>query len=47
MDFPVWWKRREFFKKYGERRIDNGDQVYVDYALLLILWEARAWDKGS
>ena len=45
MEFPVWWKRREFFKKYAERRIDTCDLVYVDYALLLTVWEAIAWDK--
>ncbi len=45
MDFPVWWNRRDFFKKYGERQIDTGDLVYVDYALLLTVWEASVWDK--
>ena len=45
MDFPVWWNRRDFFEKYGERRIDTGNLIYVDYALLLTVWEASAWDK--
>ena len=45
MDFPVWWNRRDFFKKYGERRIDTGDLAYVDYALLLTVWEALVWDE--
>ena len=45
MDFPVWWKRRDFFKTYGERQIDTGDLTYVDYALLLTVWEASVWDK--
>ncbi len=45
VDFPVWWDRREFFKQYGERRIDTGNPAYVDYGLLLTSWEASAWDK--
>lgn len=45
MDFPTWWNRREFFEKYGERRIDTGNLSYVDYALLLTVWEALVWDE--
>lgn len=45
MDFPVWWNRGEFFKKYGERQIDTGNPFYVDYGLLLTAGEALAWDK--
>ena len=44
VEFPVWWNRREFFKKYGERQIDTGNPVYVDYGLLLTQGEAAAWD---
>ena len=47
MKFPVWWNRRDFFDKYGERRIDTGNLVYVDYALLLTVWEASVWDEHS
>jgi hypothetical protein len=45
MDFPYWWNRDEFFKKYGDRRFDTGNPIYVDYALLLAGWEAIAWDE--
>ena len=46
LDFPVWWNRREFFKKYGDRRIDTGNMIYVDYGMLLTGTEARVWDKA-
>jgi hypothetical protein len=45
IDFPLWWDRRGFFQKYGDRQIDTGHPFYVDYALLLTAGEARAWDK--
>jgi hypothetical protein len=45
MDFPLWWDRRGFFAKYGDREIDLGNPIYVDYALLLTVYEARAFDK--
>ena len=45
MDFPVWWNRSDFFKKYGQRRIDTGNPIYVDYALLLTVGETLVWDK--
>ena len=45
MDFPLWWDRREFFKKYRYRQIDTGNPFYVDYALLLSAGEAIAWDQ--
>jgi hypothetical protein len=45
MDFPIWWDRREFFKKYGNREIDTGNPFYVDYGLLLTRGEALAWDR--
>jgi hypothetical protein len=45
LDFPVWWDRREFFKKYGDRKIDTGNPVYDAYSLLLTSGEARIWDK--
>lgn len=44
-EFPVWWDRGEFFKKFGDRSIDTGNPIYVDYGLLLTQWEAYAWDK--
>jgi hypothetical protein len=44
-EFPVWWDRGEFFKKYGERRIDTGNPIYVDYGLLLTMGEAYTFDK--
>jgi len=45
MEFPLWWDRLEFFKKYGDRQFDTGNPIYVDYGLLLTAWEALAWDK--
>ena len=45
IDFPLWWDRREFFVKYGDRQIDRGHPLYVDYAYLLTNGEALAWDK--
>ena len=42
--FPLWWDRREFFNKYGQREIDLGGPIYVDYALLLTQGEAIGWD---
>lgn len=52
MDFPVWWDRSGFFEKFGafdspgSRWFDTGNPWYVDYALLLTMGEAAAWDKG-
>ena len=45
LKFPQWWDRSEFLKKYRERRIDTNNPIYVDYAFLLTLGEALAWDK--
>ena len=45
VDFPLWWDRRGFFETFGDRAIDLGNPLYVDDALLLTSWEARAWDK--
>jgi len=45
LDFPLWWDRGAFFKKYGDRQIDTGNPIYVDYGLLLTSTEANAWDK--
>lgn len=45
LDFPLWWDRRAFFEKYGDRRIDTGNPFYVAYGLLLSGSEANAWDE--
>lgn len=51
MEFPAWWNRSGFFEKFGSfeqpgaRWIDTGNPWYVDYALLLTMGEAAAWDK--
>ncbi|MEJ2599806.1 MAG: hypothetical protein P8Z00_15840 [Anaerolineales bacterium] len=45
MKFPLWWDRSEFFEKFGDRQIDSGNPIYVNYGLLLTPGEARAWDK--
>lgn len=51
MAFPTWWNRTGFFEKYGpfgqpgSRWFDTGNPWYVDYALLLTVGEAIAWDK--
>lgn len=47
LPFPLWWDRRTFFEKYGDRKIDTGHPIYVDYGLLLTPGEALAWDKDS
>ena len=44
-DFPVWWDRRAFFGQFGQRRIDTGNPIYVDYVLLLTFGEAYTWDR--
>ena len=44
-EFPIWWDRAGFLKKYGGRQIDTGNPFYVDYGLLMTGWEAKAWDK--
>ncbi len=43
--FPLWWDRPAFFAKFGERRIDTGNPIYVDYGILLTQGEALAWDE--
>ena len=43
--FPIWWDRRKFFENYGDRQIDLGHPIYVDYALLLAPSEALEFDK--
>lgn len=45
LDFPLWWDRSAFFRKFGDRQIDTGNPFYVDYGLLLTAQEAKAWDK--
>lgn len=47
LDFPLWWDRQAFFKKYGDRRIDTGNLIYVDYGLLLTGSEAYVWDQRA
>jgi hypothetical protein len=44
-DLPIWWDRRAFFEKFGEREIDTGNPIYVDYGILLTASEAKAWDE--
>ncbi len=45
LKFPLWWDRRVFFEKFGGRRIDTGNPIYVDYGVLLTGGEAYVWDK--
>jgi hypothetical protein len=45
VDFPLWWDRGEFFKKYSDRLVETGNPIYVDYGLLLTRWEAETWDQ--
>ncbi len=45
LDFPLWWDRGAFFKKYGDRKIDTGNPFSVDYGLLLTGGEAKAWNR--
>ena len=42
----MWWDRRRFFERFGERRIDTGHPIYVDDGLLLTQGEALAWDRA-
>ena len=42
MDFTLWWDRSGFFEKYGDRQIDTGHPLFVDYALLLTAGEANS-----
>jgi hypothetical protein len=44
VEFPAWWDRGEFFKQFGDRQIDTGNPIYVDYGLLMTPGEASAWD---
>lgn len=44
LEFPLWWDRAEFFRKYGSRQMDTGNPFYVDYGMLLTGWEALAFD---
>jgi hypothetical protein len=46
LDLPIWWRRSEFFEKYGSRQIDTGNPFHVNYALLLTAWEAMAWNRA-
>jgi hypothetical protein len=43
-EFPLWWRRVEFFETYGSRQIEIETLVDINYALLLTGGEARAWD---
>ena len=44
-DFPFWWDRNAFFKKYNPREIDTMNPTYVDYGLLLTGSEAIEWNR--
>jgi hypothetical protein len=45
VDFPLWWDRREFLQKYQDRQVEEFHPVYVNYAMLLTVGEAMAWDQ--
>ena len=45
MDFPLWWDRRAFFDRYGDRQVDTGNPWYVDYEILLKPEEVLEWDR--
>ena len=45
LEFPIWWGRTEFFEKFGDRQIDTGNPIYVNYAMLLTGSEAVAWNN--
>ena len=47
MDFPLWWDRRAFFARYGDRQTDTGNPFYVDYDYELSPQEALAWDEEA
>ena len=41
LDFPIWWDRREFFNLFGDRQVDTGNPIYVDYSYQLTAAEAQ------
>ncbi len=44
-EFPAWWDRAGFFKRFEARQVDTGNPFYDDYGILLTAGEALAWDK--
>ena len=46
-DFPIWWDRNTFFFRFGDRKHDTGNPIYVDYAYKLSVEEAIEFDKFS
>jgi hypothetical protein len=47
VEFPLWWRREEFFAHYRQRQVDTGNPWYVDYGLLLTPGEVAAWDRAE
>jgi hypothetical protein len=47
IDFPVWWDRNTFFFRYGDRKVDTGNPIYVNYAYKLSRQEAIEFDAFS
>jgi hypothetical protein len=45
VDFPVWWRRAEFFAQYAARQIDTRNPWYVDYGYPLAASEATEWNR--
>jgi hypothetical protein len=45
LEFPIWWERTDFLLKFAGREIDTQHPLYVNYAYLLTVGEAIAWDK--
>ena len=45
LEFPLWWNRTAFLLKFEGREIDTQHPLYVNYAYLLTMGEAVAWDK--
>lgn len=45
MDFPAWWNRTAFLQTYADRKMDTRNPMYVDYAMLLTVWEAMVWNE--
>ena len=47
LDFPAWWDRNTFFFRYGNRKHDTGNPIYVNYTYKLSREEAIEFDAFS
>lgn len=45
LEFPPWWDRSDFFKRFGSRQVESEGLVDVNFGLLLAVGEVLEWDK--